>query len=138
MSAEEPEATDEDQSAPVAKLFGEWDISDIEYKDPSTARYLTVTPIAHTMGRHANKQFQKSEISIVEHLHRMFIRPGFDQLERLTNDPGRPLLRTRVLLRPHQSVDQALDDADLGLLELLVRMPPHRVCDGRHGEIPRS
>jgi small subunit ribosomal protein S7 len=51
-----------------ALLFGEWAIDDIEYNDPSTERYITVTPIAHTMGRHAAKQFQKSEISIVERL----------------------------------------------------------------------
>ena len=57
----------EEESAP-AKLFGEWEVTDIEYSDPSTERYITVTPIAHTMGRHAGKQFQKSEISVVERL----------------------------------------------------------------------
>ncbi|MEF8800406.1 MAG: 30S ribosomal protein S7 [Halolamina sp.] len=51
-----------------ALLFGVWDVSEIEYSDPSTRRYLNVTPVAHTMGRHASKQFQKSEISIVERL----------------------------------------------------------------------
>ncbi|WP_207586866.1 30S ribosomal protein S7 [Halomontanus rarus] len=50
----------------AAKLFGKWEISGIEYSDPSTERYLTVTPVAHTAGRHARKQFQKSEISVVE------------------------------------------------------------------------
>ena len=51
-----------------AKLFGEWDVTDVEYGDPSTERYITVTPVAHTMGRHASKQFEKSEISVVERL----------------------------------------------------------------------
>ena len=51
-----------------ALLFGTWDVSEIEYADPSTERYINVTPIAHTMGRHASKQFQKSELSIVERL----------------------------------------------------------------------
>ncbi|MFC3957755.1 30S ribosomal protein S7 [Halovivax cerinus] len=49
-----------------AKLFGRWEIAEIEYNDPSTKRYISVTPVAHTAGRHASKQFQKSEISIVE------------------------------------------------------------------------
>ncbi|MFC4249237.1 30S ribosomal protein S7 [Natribaculum luteum] len=49
-----------------AKLFGKWEIGEIEYADPSTERYISVTPVAHTMGRHAGKQFQKSEVSIVE------------------------------------------------------------------------
>ncbi|MFB6361146.1 MAG: 30S ribosomal protein S7 [Halobacteriales archaeon] len=60
--------------APVAELFGRWDVSDIEYGDPSTERYLTVTPVAHTMGRHAGKQFQKSEISVVERLINRLMR----------------------------------------------------------------
>jgi ribosomal protein S7(archaeal)/S5(eukaryotic) len=51
-----------------AKLFGVWDVAEIAYADPSTKRYMTVTPIAHTMGRHASKQFKKSEISLVERL----------------------------------------------------------------------
>jgi small subunit ribosomal protein S7 len=51
-----------------AKLFGTWETTGIEFSDPSTERYVTVTSVAHTMGRHAGKQFQKSEISIVERL----------------------------------------------------------------------
>ncbi|PSQ19240.1 30S ribosomal protein S7 [Halobacteriales archaeon QS_8_69_26] len=58
----------ESESDVQAKLFGKWDVTGIEYSDPSTERYITVTPIAHTMGRHAGKQFQKSEVSIVERL----------------------------------------------------------------------
>jgi len=61
-------SADSDTPETAAKLFGKWEPSDIEYEDPSTERYITVTPIAHTMGRHAGKQFQKSEISIVERL----------------------------------------------------------------------
>ncbi|MFB1063399.1 30S ribosomal protein S7 [Natrinema sp. H-ect4] len=49
-----------------AKLFGTWEVGELEYADPSTERYITVTPVAHTAGRHANKQFKKSQISIVE------------------------------------------------------------------------
>lgn len=75
MSDAEPEPTDDtEQQAPVAKLFGEWDITDIAFSDPSTERYITVTPVAHTMGRHAGKQFQKSEISIVERLTNRLMR----------------------------------------------------------------
>jgi small subunit ribosomal protein S7 len=61
-----PAGTDEDGAR--TKLFDRWSVTDIEYSDPSTERYITVTPIAHTMGRHSRKQFQKSELSIVERL----------------------------------------------------------------------
>jgi small subunit ribosomal protein S7 len=65
----EPDAPagSEDQETD-ALLFGVWETDDIAYNDPSTQRYINVTPIAHTMGRHASKQFQKSEISVVERL----------------------------------------------------------------------
>ena len=63
---EEPAGSDEETVG--AKLFGRWEVTGIEYADPSTERYITVTPVAHTMGRHASKQFQKSEISVVERL----------------------------------------------------------------------
>jgi small subunit ribosomal protein S7 len=65
----DPEAPASSEAANEnAQLFGVWDVTEIEYTDPSTQRYLSVTPIAHTMGRHASKQFQKSEISVVERL----------------------------------------------------------------------
>jgi len=63
---EKPAGTDDSDTN--AKLFGEYEIGEIEYQDPSTKRYITVTPVAHTMGRHSRKQFQKSEISVVERL----------------------------------------------------------------------
>ncbi|MFB6186681.1 MAG: 30S ribosomal protein S7, partial [Halobacteriaceae archaeon] len=71
MSSEAPEPekpAGSDDEETNAKLFGQWSVDDIEFRDPSTRRYITITPIAHTMGRHADKQFQKSEVSIVERL----------------------------------------------------------------------
>ena len=62
--------------APATKLFGRWDVSEIEFDDPSTERYITVRPVAHTMGRHASKQFEKSGISIVERLINRLMQSG--------------------------------------------------------------
>jgi len=64
----ESETAEDEGPETNALLFGKWAISEIEFNDPSTERYITVTPIANTMGRHASKQFRKSEISIVERL----------------------------------------------------------------------
>jgi len=64
----EDQSEGEESAVEGAKLFGEYEVAEIEYTDPSTQRYITVTPIAHTMGRHASKQFEKSEISVVERL----------------------------------------------------------------------
>ncbi|MXR19831.1 30S ribosomal protein S7 [Halobacterium bonnevillei] len=75
--APEPEApAGSDEETVDAKLFGKWDVSDIQYSDPSTRRYLAVTPVAHTMGRHAQKQFKKSELSVVERLANRLMKTG--------------------------------------------------------------
>ncbi|AAG20688.1 MULTISPECIES: 30S ribosomal protein S7 [Halobacterium] len=70
------ESEDTQEVAANAKLFGKWDVAEIHYEDPSTRRYLAVTPVAHTMGRHAQKQFKKSEISIVERLANRLMKTG--------------------------------------------------------------
>ncbi len=77
--SESPEADAEGaeaEEATSAKLFGRWEVTGIAFSDPSTERYITVTPIAHTMGRHAGKQFQKSELSIVERLINRLMHEG--------------------------------------------------------------
>ena len=75
MSAEE-ETADATEAETDAKVFGRWPVDGIEFADPSTRRYITVTPIAHTMGKHASKQFSKSEISIVERLINRLMQTG--------------------------------------------------------------
>jgi len=89
MSTDQPDpdapAGDEDTSA---LLFGKWETEGIEYSDVSTERYIKVTPIANTMGRHADKQFKKSEISIVERL--------INRLMQTDENTGKKQLATRI------------------------------------------
>ncbi|MDS0280600.1 30S ribosomal protein S7 [Haloarcula onubensis] len=96
MSADEdaPEPEESADEVPEeeparAELFGEWSVTNIEYSDPSTERYITVTPIAHTMGRHSNKQFQKSEISVVERL--------INRLMQTDENTGKKQLATSIV-----------------------------------------
>jgi len=74
--APDPDAPAGGEEEVEALLFGRWELSGIEFEDPSTERYITVTPIAHTMGRHADKQFQKSEVSVVERLINRLMKNG--------------------------------------------------------------
>jgi small subunit ribosomal protein S7 len=89
MSTEQP-----DPDAPAnaedtdALLFGKWETDDIEFSDVSTERYITITPIANTMGRHADKQFKKSQISIVERL--------INRLMQTDENTGKKQLTTRI------------------------------------------
>ncbi len=89
MSTEQPDPDapgDEDSSA---RLFGRWPVESIEFRDVSTERYITVTPVAHTMGRHADKQFKKSQISVVERL--------INRLMQTEENTGKKQLTTRMV-----------------------------------------
>ncbi|WP_400259739.1 30S ribosomal protein S7 [Candidatus Methanomassiliicoccus intestinalis] len=51
-------------------LFGKYDMTDIAIRDGGLAKYIDLSPITvpHTGGKHANKSFAKSKMSIVERL----------------------------------------------------------------------
>jgi small subunit ribosomal protein S7 len=100
---------------PDALLFGVWDVSAIEYRDPSTRRYLTVTPVAHTMGRHASKQFEKSELSVVERLINRLMQTEENtgkkqQAERIVREAFE-LVHDRTDENPAQVLVRAVENA---------------------------
>ena len=51
-------------------LFNRWDMSEVEIKDPSLARYVNLHAmiVPHSCGKLAGQQFNKSNILIVERL----------------------------------------------------------------------
>ena len=103
--AEQPDSdadASEEQSPQSALLFGDWDVSEIEYDDPSTRDYITVTPIAHTMGRHADKQFEKSELSIVERL--------INRLMQTDENTGKKQQSTRIVKDAFDEIHDRTDD----------------------------
>ncbi|WP_276270653.1 30S ribosomal protein S7 [Haloarcula litorea] len=112
MSAEdqpEPDApAGSDDEGARAQLFGEWDVTDIEYTDPSTERYITVTPIAHTQGRHSDKQFKKSEISIVERL--------INRLMQTDENTGKKQLATSIVQDAFDIVHERTEDNPVQVL----------------------
>ncbi len=124
MSGEETEAAGEsvadepDPDAPAssetadenAKLFGVWNVTEIAYEDPSTKRYMTVTPIAHTMGRHASKQFKKSEISLAERL--------INRLMQTEENTGKKQRATRIV---RDAFDVVHDRTEENPVQVLVR-----------------
>ena len=112
MSADQPEpdAPGNEGEDANAQLFGQWSVDDIEYNDPSTERYITVTPIAHTMGRHADKQFKKSEISIVERL--------INRLMQTDENTGKKQMATQIT---RDAFDQIHSQTDENPIQILVR-----------------
>ncbi|MFC7069744.1 30S ribosomal protein S7 [Halobaculum lipolyticum] len=114
--APEPDApADSEEAVENALLFGVWDVSEIEYSDPSTRTYMNVTPIAHTMGRHASKQFQKSEISLVERLINRLMQTEENtgkkqQAQRIVRDAF-DIVHSRTDDNPVQTLVEAVENA---------------------------
>ncbi|WP_224447845.1 30S ribosomal protein S7 [Haloprofundus salilacus] len=105
----EPEApADSEEAQTNALLFGVWDVSEIEYSDPSTQRYLNVTPIAHTMGRHASKQFRKSEISVVERL--------INRLMQTEENTGKKQKALGIVREAFEIIDERSDENPVQIL----------------------
>ncbi|AWB27891.1 30S ribosomal protein S7 [Halococcoides cellulosivorans] len=111
MSAEsESDDTPEEseESTIGAKLFGEYATDGIEFSDPSTERYVTITPIAHTMGRHTGKQFDKSEISIVERL--------INRLMQTDENTGKKQQTTRIVREAFAIIESRADENPIQVL----------------------
>ncbi|NJD76863.1 MAG: 30S ribosomal protein S7 [Candidatus Methanoperedens sp.] len=68
------------------KLFGKWDFSEVEVKDPSVKNYLTLTPIfvPHSGGRNAKQQFSKSNLNLVERLVNKLMREENNTGQKIT------------------------------------------------------
>jgi small subunit ribosomal protein S7 len=109
MSTDQPEPDAPAKSdGSNALLFGKYDVEEIEFSDVSTERYITVTPIANTMGRHADKQFKKSQISIVERL--------ITRLMQTDENTGKKQLATSIVTEAFEIVHQRTDENPIQVL----------------------
>ncbi len=68
------------------KIFGKWDPSEVEVKDPSIRNYINLAPVIvpHSGGRHARQQFNKSNLSIVERLINKVMRREENTGQKIT------------------------------------------------------
>jgi small subunit ribosomal protein S7 len=53
-----------------SKIFGKYDLNEVEIEDPGLRRYINLKPIGipHSGAKHANKSFGKTKVNIVERL----------------------------------------------------------------------
>ncbi len=70
----------------MAKLFGKWDFTEVEVKDPSIKGYINLTPVLvpHSGGRNAKQQFSKSNLNIVERLINKVMREETNTGQKIT------------------------------------------------------
>ncbi|MBI4406797.1 30S ribosomal protein S7 [Candidatus Micrarchaeota archaeon] len=61
-----------------SKLFGKYSYDGIQISDPSIAQVISLKPVTipHTYARHANKQFAKQRVNVVERLVNKLMRGG--------------------------------------------------------------
>ena len=108
MSEEQPDPDAAGEEDSHALLFEKWSVDDIEFRDVSTERYITVTPIGHTMGRHASKQFKKSQISLVERL--------INRLMQTDENTGKKQLATRIVRDAFEIIHQRTEENPVQVL----------------------
>ena len=108
MSTDQPDPDGPGEEDSSARLFEQWPVTNIEFGDPSTERYITVTPVAHTLGRHANKQFKKSQISIVERL--------INRLMQTDENTGKKQLTTRITREAFDIIHSRTDENPVQVL----------------------
>ncbi|MCL2031932.1 MAG: 30S ribosomal protein S7 [Methanomassiliicoccaceae archaeon] len=82
--------------AQKALIFGKYDTSEVVINDGGLAKYIDLTPtnVPHSGGKHANKWFGKSKLSIVE---------------RLINNIMRTEKYTGKKMKAYKTVSQAFD-----------------------------
>ena len=102
---EEPRYT---HVAPDLLLFGKWDSTEVEIKDPSLYNYISLKPvlIPHTSGRHAHRRFRKSRVPIVERYVNKLLNAGSrkDKKHRTGRNAGKKLKVINVLHRDFEMI----------------------------------
>ena len=60
------------------KLFGKWDLSEVEVSDLGLQRYISLKPVyfPHSGGRNQDQRFKKAEMNIVERFVNKLMKKG--------------------------------------------------------------
>jgi small subunit ribosomal protein S7 len=71
-------AQEEEVRLPPLKVFHQWDLSQVEVRDPGLRAYIALSPVVlpHSGGRHEHRRFGKARVNVVERLANMLMRPG--------------------------------------------------------------
>ena len=108
------------------KLYGKWDLSEIEVADLGIKRYANLEPVIlpHSSGRHSRQQFNKSNLLIVERLVNNMMRgeknTGKKQIAMRTVEEALEIINTKTKKNPVQVLIEAI--ANAGPREEVVRL----------------
>ncbi len=92
------------------KIFGLWDPTEVEVRDPSLKAYINLRPVLvpHTMGRHF-RQFGKAEVPIVERLiNKMMVTGHEGKKHKRTSgrNTGKKILASKIVKEALQIVEK--------------------------------
>ncbi len=93
------------------KIFGIWDTSGVEVRDPGLKSYINLKPyyVPHSGGRHAKKPFGKSEINIVERLiNRIAVTGHEGKKHKRTSgrNTGKKILHSRIVKEAFEIIEK--------------------------------
>ena len=98
-------------------LFGKYDMSEVTVNDGGLAKYIALTPtnVPHSGGKHANKWFGKSHVSIVERLINNMMRTenytGKKLKSYMAVSDAFDIIHSRTKKNPVQVLVEALENA---------------------------
>jgi len=98
-------------------LFGKYEMTGIGIRDGGLAKYIDLTPVAipHTGGKHANRSFGKSKVSIVERLINNLMRTEVFTGKKLkaynVTKKAFEIIEQRTKRNPIQVLVEALENA---------------------------
>jgi small subunit ribosomal protein S7 len=102
-------------------IFGKYDLSEVTVNDGGLAKYIDLTPtnVPHSGGKHANRWFGKSKLSIVE---------------RLINNIMRTEKYTGKKLKAYKAVSEAFDI----IAQKTKKNPVQVLVEGLENAAPRE
>jgi len=102
-------------------IFGKYDLSEVTVNDGGLAKYIDLTPtnVPHSGGKHANRWFGKSRLSIVE---------------RVINNVMRKEKYTGKKLKSYRAVSEAFDI----IAEKTKKNPVQVLVEGLENAAPRE
>ena len=102
-------------------IFGKYDLSEVTVNDGGLAKYIDLTPtnVPHSGGKHANRWFGKSKLSIVE---------------RMINNIMRTEKYTGKKLKSYRAVSEAFDI----VAEKTKKNPVQILIEGLENSAPRE
>lgn len=134
-NAEKPVEAEQAPAASGIKLFGKYSYDDVVVSDPCLAQYISLRPLAipHTFARHANKQFAKSRVNLVERLANKLMRGGTG--EKL----GGKVIRTKgALAGKKNKVLKAIEAAFATVAEKTNKNPIQLLVRAVENSAPRE